>query len=58
MSDWEIKYDNDTGPEDDYLEEWWEVFSVSQNRSFRCDFKRDAEWLLVTLNSIAIDDGK
>lgn len=44
---WHIDYGNDTGPDDDGFWEWWEV--TNGERTFKCDYKEDAEWLLNAL---------
>ena len=44
---WTIDYDNDTGPDDDGYWEWWTVTNGS--RSFKCDSREDAEWLLTAI---------
>ena len=44
---WRIEYDNDTGSDDGGFYEWWNV--TDGNRSFRCETKDNAEWLLARL---------
>jgi hypothetical protein len=44
---WTITYDNDVGPDDDGFWEWWNVTDGA--RSFKCDSKADAEFLLAAL---------
>lgn len=45
---WRIEYDNDTGPNDEYLLEWWEV--TNGKMWFRCYNDDAAQWLCATLN--------
>lgn len=47
---WTIEYDNDTGPDDDYFEQWWTV--TDGTRRFRCYEEEDATWLAATLNGM------
>lgn len=47
MSQWTIEYDNDTG--DGSFREWW---TVSGERSFRCEDEAAAKWLTETLNAV------
>ena len=44
---WEIKYDNDTGPNDEGFEQWWDV--DGNGMSFRCWSEEQAEWLKTVL---------
>ena len=44
-----VEWDNDTGPEDDYYIEWWEV--CDGNMSFRSYDEMDALWLCELLNA-------
>lgn len=48
---WQVEWHNDTGPDDDYYEEWWTV--TDGKRTFRCDDNADAAWLQELLNSHA-----
>jgi len=43
-SEWEIVYDNDTGPSDEGFWEWWSV--TDGEKAFKCCSEADAEWLL------------
>jgi len=45
---WVIEYDNDTGPGDEYFVEWFNV--TNGEKSFRCNTKEDAEFLLASLS--------
>jgi hypothetical protein len=45
---WVIEYDNDTGPGDEYFVEWFNV--TNGEKSFRCNSKEDAEFLLASLS--------
>ena len=47
---WRIEMENDTGPNDDYYLEWWEV--SDGNRVFECKFEDDAKWLCALLNAV------
>jgi len=57
---WVIEYDNDTGPGDEYFVEWFNV--TNGEKSFRCNTKEDAEFLLASLSSpgsgwVKVEDG-
>lgn len=45
---WVIEYDNDTGSGDEYFVEWFNV--TNGEKSFRCNSKEDAEFLLASLS--------
>lgn len=45
---WAIEYDNDTGSGDEYFVEWFNV--TNGEKSFRCNSKEDAEFLLASLS--------
>jgi predicted secreted hydrolase len=47
---WEVTHASDTGPDDDYYHEWWEVSNGT--RTFKCEVKADAEWLCAALNTL------
>lgn len=53
---WHIHYDNDVGPNDEGFWEWWSVmdseyqYSGENTREFKCDSKKEAEWLADILN--------
>ena len=47
MNKWTKQYNNDTGPNDDYFEEWFEV--TDGMRIFRCEESEDADFLLSAL---------
>lgn len=47
MSEWSKEYDNDTGPDDDYFEEWWTV--TYGTRKYRCATEEDADFLVALL---------
>jgi hypothetical protein len=51
---WVIEYDNDTGSGDEYFVEWFNV--TNGEKSFRCNSKEDAEFLLASL-SPGVEDG-
>ena len=56
----DIEYDNDTGPGDEYFVEWFNV--TNGEKSFRCNTKEDAEFLLASLSSpgsgwVKVEDG-
>ena len=51
MPEWKIEYDNDTGPMDDYFEEWWSV--TNGDKSFRSYDEECATWLCDLLNRVA-----
>ena len=56
MSEWEVEYDNDTGPNDDCFVEW---FNVSDGvTSFRAYEEKDALWLKAVLNGKQIPSDK
>jgi len=46
---WEIIYDNDTGPNDEGFSCWWTV--TDGNKSFRCYAEDHAKWLCNILNA-------
>lgn len=48
MDKWTIIYTNDTGPCDDYFEEWWEVSNGVM--TFRAEKETWAKWLRDRLN--------
>ena len=52
---WEIKYENDTGFNDETFTEWWEV--TNGEKSFVSKSKKDAEWLYATLIHWEMLDG-
>jgi hypothetical protein len=54
MKEWGIEWDNDTGPNDGYYVEWWNV--TDGERSFRSYKEADAEWLQAFLNKHAAKD--
>ena len=43
MNEWRVEYDNDVGPYDDGLWEWWTV--TDGKREFKTGVQADAEWL-------------
>lgn len=45
---WTIEYENDTGRNDQYFDQWWIV--SDGEKSFTCDSEEDAIWLCNTLN--------
>jgi hypothetical protein len=47
---WELEYNNDTGPLDEYFYEWWAV--TNGDKSFKCDSEESAEWLCNILNNL------
>ena len=47
MTKWTKEYDNDTGPCDDYFEEWWNV--TDGNHIYRCKNSDDADFLIAAL---------
>ena len=47
MTKWTKEYNNDTGPCDDYFEEWWNVTDGSH--TYRCNNSEDADFLIKTL---------
>ena len=51
---WHIKYNNDTGPRDDYFYEWWDVLDTDEEigKCFKCDVEEDANWLCDILNQL------
>lgn len=48
---WTIEWDNDTGPNDGYYVEWWNV--TDGTKTFRTESEKDAEWLAELLNKHA-----
>jgi hypothetical protein len=50
VDEWKVDYDNDTGPNDDYLVEWWTVSNGAH--SFRAGSESDAVWLAALLNNL------
>lgn len=55
MSKWRIEYDNDTGANDDYFHEHWDV--TDGVTTFGCESEEDAEWLVVVLDQFGADNG-
>ena len=53
---WAIEYDNDTGSGDEYFVEWFNV--TNGEKSFRCNSKEDAEFLLASLSPGIKNDNK
>jgi hypothetical protein len=51
MTKWTKQYNNDTGPDDDYFEEWFEI--TDGKRIFRCEEREDADFLLSILSQQA-----
>ena len=47
MTKWTKEYDNDTGPCDDYFQEWWNV--TDGNHIYRCKNSDDADFLIAAL---------
>lgn len=47
---WKIKWDNDTGPNDGYYVEWWNV--TNGETTFQCESESDAQWLADLLHGI------
>jgi hypothetical protein len=45
---WEIKYENDTGPNDESFSEWWII--TNGNKTFRTESNEEAKWLVDFLN--------
>lgn len=48
--EWEIKYDNDTGRDDDGFIEWWTI--TDGDKYFKCYDESHAKWLCETLNNL------
>jgi len=48
MSEWHVHYNNDTGYDDEYFTEWWEI--TNREILFKSDNEIDAEWLCNILN--------
>jgi len=53
---WRIENDNDTGSNDEYFVEWWNV--TDGEKSFRCNTEADANFLLSVLTPPASDELK
>ena len=47
---WKIEYNNDTGPNDEGFQEWWEV--TNGKRVFKANSEEDAKWLCGVLNKL------
>lgn len=47
---WKIEYENDTGPNDGYYVEWWNV--TNGKVTFRCEGESEAQWLADLLQGI------
>ena len=48
---WSVDYHNDTGTDDEGFWEWWTVSDGT--KTFRCDSRKDAEWLADLLNTFS-----
>ena len=48
MNPWTVRYDNETGPDDDSFHEFWIVSDGVKD--FESDNKNDAVWLCTALN--------
>lgn len=47
---WCVIYENDTGLNDDYFDEWWDVKNNTDGKNFKCYDEDDANALCNLLN--------
>lgn len=51
---WKVKYDNDTGPDDDSFWEWWSVVNDAGVCAAKCDTEQRAKLIAELLNENGI----